>query len=87
MAAKTFILVTVEPSQTRKVEDRLTGIPGAIVYEVLGPHDFIVDLEADTVEDITNVLQSKTRPIPGVSATVTCMVQAVGMSESGPSSG
>ena len=41
--------------------------------EVFGPYDFVVDLEADTAENITAILRNQIRPIQGVSNTVTCV--------------
>ena len=73
MAATAYILLQVEPAQTQAVVDRLRTIPGAFVRELLGPYDVIIELDADTTEDITGVLRSKIRPIPGISSTVTCM--------------
>ena len=73
MAAGAYILINTEPASTRAVLDQLQGIPGAVVYEVLGPYDAVVDLEADTQEDITAILRHKIRPIRGVTNTVTCV--------------
>ncbi len=72
MAAHAYILITVEPSRTQAVRERLHAVPGAYVREVLGPFDFIVELEAETQEDLTATLRSKIRPIPGVTSTITC---------------
>ena len=38
-----------------------------------GPHDVVVDLEADTQENITAILRHKIRPIKGITNTVTCI--------------
>ena len=76
MAAKAFILVSVEPVQTQPVGERLRAIRGALVYEVMGPYDYILDVEADTPEDLANVLRTKVRPIAGVKGTLTCAVLA-----------
>ena len=75
MNAKAFILVNVEPAQTLAVSERLQAIRGAVVYEIMGPYDLIVDIEADTPEDLTSILRSKIRSVPGVTGTVTCLVQ------------
>ena len=72
--AKAFIMITTEPAETRKIGERLRNVRGAVVYEVLGPFDFIVDLEADTPEDLTFALRNNIRSISGVSATLTCTV-------------
>ena len=73
MAVNAFIMVNVEPISTKVVHERLKTIMGALVFEVLGPHDFIIDLQADTPEDITGILRNKIRPIKGVTNTVTCI--------------
>ncbi|MBI2164965.1 MAG: Lrp/AsnC ligand binding domain-containing protein [Chloroflexi bacterium] len=73
MAANAYVLVNVDPPRTVAVLERLKGIPGAIVREVLGPYDIIVELEADTPEDVTALVRHKVRPVPGVTATVTCL--------------
>ena len=52
--------------------ERLHAIPGGIVREVVGPYDIVVELEADTEEDLARVLRHKISPIPGVSNTATC---------------
>ncbi len=48
-------------------------VPDALVREMLGPYDIITQLEADTDEDLTSILQNKVRPISGVTNTVTCL--------------
>ena len=72
--AKAFIMITAEPADTQKIGERLRNMRGVVVYEVLGPFDFIVDLEADTPEDLTAALRNNIRSIAGVSATLTCSV-------------
>jgi len=71
MPASAYILINVEPANTRAVFDRLSAIPGAVVHEVLGPYDMIVDLEADSQEDITAMLRHKIRPTHGITNTLT----------------
>jgi DNA-binding Lrp family transcriptional regulator len=73
MAVTAYILVNAEPARTRAVFQQLREIPGAVVHEVLGPYDFVVDLETDTQEDVAAVLRERIRPIPGVNNTVTCV--------------
>lgn len=73
MAANAFILINAEPARTREVLDRLESIPGTVVREVLGPYDVIMELEADTPEDITAIMRNRIRPITGVTNTVTCL--------------
>ena len=73
MPANAYILINVEPTRTQQVLERLRAIGGASVQEVLGPYDIVVDLEAGTPEDITEILRHKIRPINGVTNTVTCL--------------
>ncbi len=73
MAVNAYILVNVQPAGTRPVFERLQAISGAVVKEVFGPYDFVVDLEADTAEDITAILRNQIRPIQGIIDTVTCV--------------
>ena len=73
MSANAYILINVEPAKTQAVGERLRTIPNAFVREVLGPYDFIVELEADTDEDLTAILRHKIRPVSGISNTVTCL--------------
>ncbi len=72
MSANAYVLLNVEPAKTQAVVDRLRKIPRAIVHEVLGPYDIVVELEAETPEDLTTSLRTKIRPIPGITASVTC---------------
>ena len=68
-----YILVNFDPVSTWDVAEKLRDINGAVVREVLGPDDFIVDLEADSQEDITAIMRTKIRPIKGVTNTVACL--------------
>ncbi|MDP6549444.1 MAG: Lrp/AsnC ligand binding domain-containing protein [Dehalococcoidia bacterium] len=73
MAASAYILINTEPASTRSILEQIQELSGAVVHEVLGPYDLVVDLEADTQEDITAILRHKIRPIHGVTNTVTCV--------------
>ena len=73
MAANAYVLLNIDPAKTGQVVKRLGTIPGAVVREVMGPYDAVVELERDTVVDLTSAVASKIRSIPGVIATVTCL--------------
>jgi DNA-binding Lrp family transcriptional regulator len=72
MAVNAYILINVESERTPEVVARLHAIPGGIVREVVGPYDVVVELEADTEEDLTAILRHKINPIPGITNTATC---------------
>ncbi len=73
MAANAYVLITVEPAKTEAVGKRLQAIPGALVREVFGPYDFVVELETDSEEDLTATIRHKIRPVSGITSTVTCI--------------
>ncbi len=73
MTANAYVLLRVVPDKTQEVKERLSQIPGALVREVFGPHDLVVELEADTTVDITSTVSFKIRSIPHVTQTITCM--------------
>ena len=73
MTANAYILVNIDPARTHAVVQQLRAIPGAVVREVLGPYDAVVELEADTQEDITSILRNRIRAVKGISNTVTCI--------------
>ncbi len=74
MSANAFILLNLEPAKTRAAIDRMTALPGAVVHEVLGPYDVILEIEADTPEDITALLRNRIRAVDGVTNTLTCLL-------------
>ena len=74
MTARAFILVSIEPARTQEVADQIRSIPGARVYDVLGPFDVIVDVETETSEELAAVLRSRIRAVSGVTGTLTCTV-------------
>ena len=69
--AHAYILINVEPTRTSEVVERLKAIPGALVREVLGSYDIVLELEADAPEYMTHILREKVRPVRGVLSTVT----------------
>ena len=73
MSVNAYILLNLEPSKTQAAIDRLRDLPGTVVQEVLGPYDAVVEVEADTQEDITALLRHRIRSIDGVTNTVTCL--------------
>ena len=73
MAARAYVLITLETSLPQQVVERLNQVRSVVgVHEVIGPYDVVVELEADTYEDLTAVLRQQIRPIKGIRTTVTC---------------
>ena len=71
---KAYVLITVDTTMTQDVVDRLRRIQGVTeVNEVLGPYDVVVELEVERLEDVTDILRTEIRRIPGVRNTLTCV--------------
>ena len=73
MSAKAFVTLKVEPAATPKVVKLLKELYGAVVYAILGPYDIVLDIEADTQEDLTAVLRNSVRTQVEATDTVTCI--------------
>jgi len=72
MSVNAYILINVEPERIPEVVERLHAIPGGIVREVVGPYDVVVELGADTQEDLTRILRHNINPIQGITNAVSC---------------
>ena len=68
----------MDPENARGVVERLGGISGVVVHEVLGPQglvldmDMDVDVDVDTQGESTLILRNKIRPLHVITNTVTC---------------
>ncbi len=74
MAAKAFILIETEVGKNREVVAAIKQL-GRIdsVDIVTGPYDIIAVVEAETLNDIGDLVTGKIHPIDGISRTVTCL--------------
>lgn len=71
--AHAYILVEVIPAKTHIIAAQIRDIRCAVVREVLGPYDIVVELEADGREFVTSTLREQIRSLDGVIHTVTCV--------------
>lgn len=75
MAVSAFVLVDVIGDHTKSAFKTITRIPGVKhVYAVAGPFDIIVDIEAETLEDLNDLVLSRMRSVDGVRKTTTAIV-------------
>ena len=73
--AKAFVLIETMVGRTREVVAGLEKVGGvATVAAVTGPYDIIATVEADTLNEIGNVVTQVIHPVGGISRTVTCLV-------------
>ena len=74
MAAKAFILIETAVGKNKEVATALQQLKGVkSVDTVTGPYDIIAILEADSLNDIGEIVTGEIHPIIGISRTVTCL--------------
>ena len=75
MALSAFILIEVAGDHSKsayKTIQRIAGVKAA--YPVSGNYDLIVQVEADNMEVLSDLLMTKIRAVDGVTKTTTCVV-------------
>jgi len=73
--ARAYILIECTVGRSREVVTGLTRLKGVkSVDTVTGPYDIIAILEADTLNEIGDIVTGHIHPIPGITRTVTCLV-------------
>jgi DNA-binding Lrp family transcriptional regulator len=74
MTARAFVLIEIAVGKTREVADNIRRIEGVkSVDSVTGPYDVIAIVEAETLNEIGELVTGKIHPIAGISRTVTCL--------------
>jgi DNA-binding Lrp family transcriptional regulator len=70
-----YILIQTEVGKASAVAAATGSIPGVISAEdVTGPYDVIVRAEADTVDNLGNLVVAQVQSVPGITRTLTCPV-------------
>jgi DNA-binding Lrp family transcriptional regulator len=70
-----FVLINTDLGEGSEVEKALKEIPEVHdVYGVYGVYDFVVRLEADTMQELKEVITSKIRRLSHVRSTLTMIV-------------
>jgi len=74
VSAKAFVLIETSVGKSKEVVAGLSKLKGiASVNSVTGPYDIIAILEAETLNDIGDLVTGKIHPISGIARTVTCL--------------
>ena len=74
MTAKAFVLIETVVGRTRDVVASIKHLGGVkSVDTVTGPYDIIVIVEAESLNEIGDLVTGKIHPIVGISRTVTCL--------------
>jgi DNA-binding Lrp family transcriptional regulator len=70
-----YILIQTEVGKSAAVASEIAGIPGVVTAEdVTGPYDVIVVAEADTVDQLGQLVVAKVQNVEGITRTLTCPV-------------
>ena len=75
MALSAFVLIEVAGDHSKsayKTIQRIAGVKAA--YAVSGSYDLIVQVEADDMTTLSDLLMAKIRAVDGVTKTNTCFV-------------
>ena len=69
------MLIETQVGKTKEVVEAIRSLKGvASVDVVTGPYDAIAVIQAETLNEIADIIVAKVHPVPGISRTVTCLV-------------
>ncbi len=75
MPISAFILIDVSGNHTKSAYKTIMRIQGVkALSPVTGPHDLIAQIEAETIEELNDIVLSRIRSIDGVLKTSTAIV-------------
>ena len=75
MAVKAYVLIEAHVGKTREVVEAIRRLKGvASVDAVTGPYDAIAVIQAETLNEIGDLIMAMVHSVAGVSRTVTCVV-------------
>ncbi|GAA3866096.1 Lrp/AsnC ligand binding domain-containing protein [Saccharothrix violaceirubra] len=70
-----YILIQTEVGKAAAVAGQISGIPGvATAEDVTGPYDVIVRAEAETVDQLGQLVVARIQNVEGITRTLTCPV-------------
>jgi DNA-binding Lrp family transcriptional regulator len=70
-----YILIQTEVGKAAAVAAAIAGITGVTTAEdVTGPYDVIVRAEADTVDELGQLVVARIQNVEGITRTLTCPV-------------
>jgi DNA-binding Lrp family transcriptional regulator len=75
MAVTAYLLIQTEVGKAAYVVEAIREIDGVVsADDVTGPHDVIVIIEADSIDDLGKMVVSKIQAVEGITRTLTCPV-------------
>ena len=74
MTAKAYVLIEAQVGKTKQVVEAIRKLQGVVsVDAVTGPYDAIAVIQAETLNEIGDLIVAKMHSLGGVSRTVTCL--------------
>jgi len=74
MAVKAYLLIEVQVGKTKQVVENIRKLQGvASVDAVTGPYDAIAIIQAETLQDLGDLIVAKVHSLAGISRTVSCL--------------
>ena len=75
MAVKAYVLIQTEVGKSAQVTAQVAGLDGVIsALDVTGPYDVIVQVEADTMDNLGKLVVSRMQLTEGITRTLTCPI-------------
>ncbi len=71
---KAYVLIETQVGKAKDVVEAVRSLVGVISVDlVTGPYDVIAVVQADTLNEIGDLITAKVHPVSGISRTVTCL--------------
>jgi len=75
LSVTAYVLIQTEVGQAEKVATAARGIDGVVAADnVAGPYDVIVKTEADTLDELGQLVVSAIQKVDGITRTFTCPI-------------
>jgi DNA-binding Lrp family transcriptional regulator len=75
MAVKAYLLIQTEVGKAADVVEAIRSLDGVVsADDVTGPHDAIVVVEAEDIDQLGRMVVSKIQAVDGITRTLTCPV-------------
>ncbi len=75
MAISAFVFIDTTGNHTKSAYKTLTRIQGVqSVYPVTGPYDLIAQVQAETLEELNDLVVTRIRGVDGITKTNTAIV-------------
>lgn len=75
MISRGYVLLEAQAGKTEEALNKIRGIKGVKeVNLVTGPYDLIINIEADDLKKLGQIVSDEIQIIGGVTKTITCIV-------------